>query len=585
MIATETPDRFSGRLTHLGALDPGDAAQPAEHAGCRVLCCGYIADRAALCARLGFAPPLRPSDGELLAHAFRAWGRDLQAHVLGEYAALVYDLRAQTALLTHDALGVAPLFYSHRSGGIAFATDIIDLVDDAAAAAVDDEYLADFLACGFTTSERTPYRSILRVLPGQSMWWSAGELRALRALRTWDLADAPMVRCRDDAEYEERFRALLSAGVQSARDPNGPTWVSLSGGLDSSSIASIAARDDAHDLAAYSIVSSTWPDADESRWMRAVVEQYALPWHKVEIETMLPFSQLPGGFHGEPTHAVIAEQQLQIENALLRSHGARVMLSGHAGDAVLCASPGDVPTHLADPLFDGNPAGALRAMNAWKNGARDGRSQSHWLLRSLVEPAVDHVRGRRMRNADRTALPPWFERGYTRAMRLEMRMSRRVAPHCRTPARQMLWDALWMMSTSTASVPRRRMTYAVRNPILYRPLVEFMCGIPWEQKLRPRCDRYLQRRALAGVLPELVRRRATKGTGNPSMVEGLRRSRDWFGYLCDTPLIAERGIVDADRWRLAVRQASVGQTHDDRFFLAAVAVEVWLKQLREHRAR
>ena len=579
--ATAAADGFFGELTRLGTLDAYGSAQPEEHLGCRVLARGYVADRSALCERFGLAPSRRPSDGELLAHAFRAWGRDVQAHVLGEYAAVVFDVQAQTALLTHDALGLAPLFYALRSGGVAFATDIVDLVDAAAAAHVDDEYVADFLASGFMTGERTPYSTIRRILPGQSMWWSGGELRALR---TWDLADVPTVRCRNDAEYEERFRALLSAGVHAARDPDGPTWVSLSGGLDSSSIASVAARDGARDLAAYSIMCSTWPDADEERWMRTVVERYDLPWHKLEIETMLPFSTLPAGFHGEPTQAVIAEQQLQIENELLRSHGAKVMLSGHGGDAVLCASPGALPTHLADPLFDGNPLAALRAMSAWRDGARDGRSYSHWLLRSVVEPAVDHLRGMRLRNGDRPPMPPWFEPEYTRTMRLEKRSTRSTAPRCRHPGRQTLSQAMWMMSMSMATIPRRRMTYAIRSPLLYRPLVEFMCAIPWEQKLRPRCDRYLQRRALEGVLPELVRRRASKGSGNPSMVEGLRRSRDWLAYLCDTPLIAQRGIVDADRWRLAVRQASVGQTHEDRFFLGAVAVEVWLKQLAEHRA-
>ena len=583
MVATDAPNGFSGELTRRGALEVvEDAARCVEHLGCRVLACGYIAGRAALCERFGLAPSSRPSDGELLAHAFRAWGRDLQAHVLGEYAAVVYDVQAQTALLTHDALGLVPLFYAPRSGGVAFATDIVDLVDEGAATTVDDEYLADFLAAGSTTSERTPYVSIRRVLPGQSLWWSDG---ALHTLRTWDLADVPPVRCRDDAEYQERFRALLSEGVRAARDPAGPTWMSLSGGLDSSSIASIAAHDDPRDLAAYSILCSSWPEADEARWMRTVVERYDMPWHKVEIETMLPFSQLPAGFHGEPTQAVIAEEQLQLQSELLRSHGARVMLSGHGGDAVLCASPGSVPTHLADPLFDGNPLAALRAMSAWRHGARDGRSLSHWLLRGLVEPAFDHVRGNRIRNGDRPPLPPWFEPDYARAMQLERRSLQRSAPRCRNPGRQTLWDALWVMAMSTATIPRRRMSYEMRYPLMYRPLVEFMCAIPWEQKLRPRCDRYLQRRALAGVLPEPIRRRASKGSGTPSLVEGLRRSRDWLAYLCDTPLIAQRGIVGADRWRLAVRQASVGRTHEDRFFVAAVAVEVWLKQLAEHRVR
>ena len=82
-----------------------------------------------------------------------------------------------------------------------------------------------------------------------------------------------------------------------------------------------------------------------------------------------------------------------------------------------------------------------------------------------------------------------------------------------------------------------------------------------------------------------MRRRASKGNGNPMLVEGLRRSRDWPAFLCDTPLMAERGIIDAAAWRKAVRQASVGQTYQDKFFLAAVAVEAWLKQLADHRAR
>ena len=573
---------FSGYLTPLGTLEVSGAGQPEEHLGCRVLLRGYIAGRAALEERFGIvAASRRASDVQLMAHAYRTWGRDLQAHVLGEYAAVVYDVQARTALLVHDALGLTPLFYARRAGGVAFATDIVDLVDADASGTLDDAYLADFLATGAMTGERTPYPAIRRVLPGQSLWWSGCELRALR---TWDLADVAPVRCRDDAEYEEYFRALLSAGVQAARDPGGPTWTALSGGLDSSSITSVAANDDARDLAAYSITCRTWPDADEERWMRTVIERYALPWHKAELEAMLPFSRLPGGFHGEPTHTVIREQQLQVENELMRSHGARVMLSGHGGDVVLCASPGDVPAHLADPLFDGNPFAALRALSSWKHGARDGRSTSHWLLHGLVEPAIDHVRGHRIRGGEQGALPPWFDAGYVRAMRLDDRARRNVAPRCRWPGRQALSQALWMMSMATATIPQRRMAFTIRNPLLYRPLVEFMYAIPWEQKLRPRCDRYLQRRALAGVLPEPIRRRATKGNGNPALVEGLRRSRDWGAYLCDTPLIAQRGIVDADRWRLAVRRASVGQTHEDRFFLSAVAVEAWLKQLTEHRA-
>jgi asparagine synthase (glutamine-hydrolysing) len=577
---------FCGYLTPSGALHWSNYPEeysPEEHLGCQVLVSGYIADRNRLNRRVGLDSARRPSDGEILAHAFRKWGHSLQAHVLGEYAAFIYDARARTGLLTHDALGLAPLYYTHRSEGLAFATDLADLVDVAASEAIDDTYLADFMAFGFITGERTPYLSIRRLLPGQSLWWSDGQLRELRS---WDLADVPYVRCHDDGEYEEQFRALLADGVKSALDPSSATWISLSGGLDSSSIACMAAHSGGSNLAAYSLICTGWPEADEQMWMSAVVNAYNLPWHKVEFEAVLPFSKLPSGFHGEPTQSVIEEELLHVQNQLLGSHGVTVMLTGHAGDAVLCASPGILPTHLADPLFEGNPVAAFRAMAAWRNSSTSGRSYSFWLLRTVIAPAVNHLRGTRMRGiAPRRPIPSWLRRDYARQMQLEKRVRQQVAPRCRQPGRQALWHDLWLMSLATATIPRRRMTFDVRSPLLYRPLVEFMCGIPWEQKLRPQCDRYLQRRALKGVLPELVRQRTCKGNGNPAIVEGLRRSRDWFAYLCDSPMIAERGIVDADQWRQVVRQARVGQTHDDKFFLAAIAVEVWLKQLTEHRAR
>ena len=136
-----------------------------------------------------------------------------------------------------------------------------------------------------------------------------------------------------------------------------------------------------------------------------------------------------------------------------------------------------------------------------------------------------------------------------------------------------------------AGVPRGLQCYETRNPLLYRPLVEFMYAIPWEQKLSPQVDRCLQRRALKGVLPEVVRRRGHKAVGTWSFIEGIRRSGVWREYLCDQVKMAELGMVDAERWRQGVRQASIGQTHGDRFFLTGVAIEAWLKGLAGWRAR
>jgi asparagine synthase (glutamine-hydrolysing) len=572
---------FCGCLTDLGAFElAAECSPPEEQLGCQVLVSGYIAGRDDLRRTFSSDAASHPSDAELLAHAFRKWGPHLPAHVLGEFAAVIWDIRAKTALLTHDSLSLAPLFYARRSEGLVFATHIAELVDDAATQRLDDEYLADFLAHGFITGERTPYRTIRRLLPGESLWWSGGQLRPVRS---WNLADVPSHRCRNDAEFEEQFRELLAAGVRSSLAASGPTFISLSGGLDSSSIACAAAGFGASHLAAYSVICPHWPDTDEQPWMQAVVEHCHMAWHKVDVEDILPFSTLPSGFHGEPSQIAMNEKQLCFQDDLLRSLGSTVMLTGNGGNTLLGAYPGEIPAHLVDALFDGKPIAALRSLRSWRNKSNERRSYSYWLSRALILPAFEHLRGRNVSDR-RLSFPPWLKRDYAQKMRLEERARSRIAPACRNPGRQQLWDSLWTLSLAMTSIQQRRMSFDLRAPLMYRPLVEFMCGIPWEQKLRPRCDRYLQRRALKGVLPELVRRRATKGSGNPALVEGLRRSSDWFDYVCDKPQMAERGMVEAAQWRDAVRQASVGQTNDDRFFLAGVAVESWFKQLETHAA-
>ena len=125
--------------------------------------------------------------------------------------------------------------------------------------------------------------------------------------------------------------------------------------------------------------------------------------------------------------------------------------------------------------------------------------------------------------------------------------------------------------------------FDLRFPLLYRPLVEFMLGIPWEQKLRPECDRYLHRRAMTGILPEQVRLRTDKAGPEEAQFEGLRRDSPWLDLLLTRPRVVERGYVDARRWSEAVNQARFGRIVSMRHFIAAATLEVWLQQREEVR--
>ena len=563
---------FFGSLSR-GGLQPAGAGAAFE--GCRILFRGHLAHRRELAERFGAAPGA--SAEELLARAYRRHGEALTRVVLGEYAAVVLDVAAHTALLVHDALGIVPLFYAERSGELTFATHLTTLVEALGVRQLDEEYIADFLATGEIPGARTPYAQVQRLLPGEVLRWANERVGSRFA---WTLAQADAELPASDAGYDERIVQLVHDAVRAALDEDERVFAELSGGLDSSTVVSAAASA-GRALDAVSFVYSRWPPADERRFMEAVAERWNVTLHPIDASELLPFSEPPAGFFAEPTPSIYMGRLARARDELLASHGADVLLTGTGGDEVFGSDAG-MPFHLGDALFTGRPWRALQDVSEW--GGRGARSMLHSVWHELLAPAVRHVRGRQVWRVPSKDLPDWIDREYRAARALDTRCEGRLSPRCATPSRQFVADALWNIALNLGTRAQRGVRHDTRHPLLYLPLVEFMSCAPPHYKVRPGADRVLQRRALRGILPEAVLRRRSKASGSWGLVEGIRRSSAWCELLSDRPEMVERGIADRERWRLAVRQARVGQLHGDRFFMTGVALEAWLQQLRERRA-
>jgi asparagine synthase (glutamine-hydrolysing) len=570
-----------------GRIDPerGIVAEPAGAVqcwlGCQVLIWGQISNRAEAEAALGLQRSRAGGDAALISHAFRRWGDQFPNRVHGEYSAVLYDRSMRSALLAHDGMGLSPLYFGRDPGTrqLRFATHLLTLLDTRTSSDVDSEYLADYLARGAITTERTPFPAVRRLLPGTVLHWNGAEERGIehwRFAQAQSPAPAP-------ADADAQFRSLLETAVGGAFDGAATVWADLSGGLDSTTVFSMAARLGAPKLAARSVYCAGFPQADERRWMRDAIALYPVDWHLLDLEEMLPFSGPPTQFTGEPSIAVINGEQARRTDRLFAENGVEILLSGHGGDAVLGAFCGTEPAALADPLFSGRPMQALSQMLHWRRESAEARSCSHWLRQALVRPSIQHLRGLGVSNSPRLPAQPWLHPDFARAQRLDRRRLSRYAPRLRTPGEAQTADSLWVAAIHASVDAQRRRGFATRNPLLDPRLVGFMASLPLSLRMRPRCDRYLQRRALAGILPESVRRRGGKGVGTAMFVEGLSRSPAWVEYLSQDSRLAAAGIADAQLWSDAIRQATVGQTHGDQFLHAGLSLEVWFRQLEEHR--
>ena len=210
----------------------------------------------------------------------------MSRYVLGEYALAVYVPHERRLMLTHDELGLMPLFYRATAEGCTFASHLDDLVFETGVGTLDEEYVADYFARGEHFGERTPYEHIRRLLPGQSIAWSGG--RQCRC-DTWTLDSVSPLVYRDEREYDEHFRDLVTQAVALAAPREARTWCELSGGLDSSTIFSLA--HDRGDLEAVSFLFPQSYTADEREWVERVLAQLPAPWHPLDADAAGPFTR------------------------------------------------------------------------------------------------------------------------------------------------------------------------------------------------------------------------------------------------------------------------------------------------------
>jgi len=284
-------------------------------------------------------------DSILILGAFQKWGKECPAYLLGEFTFAIWDRRAKTLFCARDHLGVRPFFYHHSPGHFVFATEIKGV---RALEVVPCRFNETALAVKMLPLEmdfqETFFKGIMRLKAAN---WLVLEARAGR-LSTgsfWDPRQYKQVRYNKDSDYAEALRELTVQSVHCHLRalPHIQAAAGLSGGLDSSAIACIAARKLRETGKRLIAVSSVLPEnhtgieTDERRYIREVLEQepnidirYVTaedtgPFDQAEIETGIRELEAPvSAFH-------------YMDRALCkaaRESGADILMWGLGGDSI-----------------------------------------------------------------------------------------------------------------------------------------------------------------------------------------------------------------------------------------------------------
>ncbi|HET6856147.1 MAG TPA: asparagine synthase (glutamine-hydrolyzing), partial [Streptomyces sp.] len=276
------------------------------------------------------------SDTEVLMEAWRRWGTDCLPRLRGMFAFAVFDERTGELVLARDQLGIKPLFLLRRGTGLVFASELKALaaatggsleVDEAALVASLLYYWVPDSRCALREAEKLPPGSWLRCRPDgrveRGRYWNLRDVAAegQERARSGERPDVAAV-------VEESTRLHLLSDV--------PVATFLSGGLDSSYLTALAARD-RPGISAYTIGFRA-EDAkfeampDDLRYARQVAEQFGVDLHEIEIAPNV-LDLLPQmTYHlDEPIGDPAAINTFLICEAA-REAGVKVMLSGMGAD-------------------------------------------------------------------------------------------------------------------------------------------------------------------------------------------------------------------------------------------------------------
>ncbi len=264
----------------LSIIDLSTGDQPmTDAAGNWITYNGEVYNYIELRAELGAENFKTTSDTEVILAAYRRWGKDCVTHLRGMFAFALWDETRQELFCARDRFGIKPFYYTTAGDTFYFASEVKALLPFIDKIETDVEGFKDYLAFQFCLSGKTLFKGIRELLPGHSLSVKNGAIEIRRYWEVYydlDFDHTPKY-------FDERLRELLSESVALHLRADVPVGTYLSGGLDSSAVASIASRHSNGDFKAFTGKFSFSEDYDESRYARTLAEWRGFSLHEIDI--------------------------------------------------------------------------------------------------------------------------------------------------------------------------------------------------------------------------------------------------------------------------------------------------------------
>jgi asparagine synthase (glutamine-hydrolysing) len=457
------------------------------------------------------------SDTEVLVHLYEEYGDGFLERLRGMFALAVWDSRERRLLLARDRFGIKPLYYRLADGQLAFASELKAMLElPGFSRAIEPRAVEAFLAFNSIPAPLTIFAEARKLRAGWMLSWREGEVSERRYARPGPEPGRRLRRGPGEALAGE-LRDVLRDSVRAHLVADVPVGVLLSGGVDSTGLAALAAAEVGAGVKTFSIGFEE-SSFDELSRARLVAERYGTDHHELVLRPdaveLLPklveaFDEPFGDSSAVPTYLVSELAAGEVKVALSGEGGDELFGGYYTYVADLLAPRVGGLARLASPLIERLPSSNAKASFDYK---------AKRFARAAHLPPLErhHAWKEIFPTAARASLleergPDWDPVDLYRERYAETRGAERLARLQDVDLGIYLVDDL-LVKTDRSSMAH---SLELRVPFLDERVADFAFSLARPLRVRGLSKKRLLRRALAPLLPEEILRAPKQGFSIP----------------------------------------------------------------------
>ena len=468
------------------------------------------------------------SDTEVILHLYELFQEECVHYLNGMFAFAIWDRNKRELFLARDRFGIKPLYYTIQNDSLIFGSEIKSILHHPnVSVTVNPKGIDQFITYGYVHTPETLFSNIYKLPEGHTLTWRSGKT-VIR--RYWDLSFRPVKQFSED-EHAERVADLLQDSVRLRLRSDVPAGLFLSGGIDSTVVAGLAAQNTGK-LKTFSVGFDTGKDFNELAYARVAAKRFETD-HNELVLTPKDFQELFPLFISHMEEPVTDAAAIPLYSlSMFTSRQVKVVLCGEGSDELFAGYPiyhymslieqyRRIPNYLRKTVFNPLIAGMWRSEKMNKYVYLSGLP----IQRRYLNVNLYDVRLRE------NIYRPDFRRSLADFDPVDMVQDN----YRRTEG----WDLLsrlmyldiktWLPNDILMKADRMTMAASIelRTPFLDYRLAEYVASVPSSFKLRLGQTKYILRKTFRHLVPKEILRRPKMGFPVPlaSMFRGALRPR------------------------------------------------------------